>query len=164
VLEIFFFRAKDFIMNVATSRIVVALLLATGTTFALAGEASRADAQAQVDAAVKHVKDVGADQAAKDISAAPNWKVKGMNVNMIDYKGLVLASSLNEKLIGRNTWEVKDPNGKQFTKDFVATARQGGGWVDYQFINPQSKALEERSMYVKPIPGFDGLIGVAITK
>lgn len=151
-------------MRAVMSRTLVALALGAAATLVNAGEATRTDAQSQVEAALKHIKDVGTDQATKDFNAGPNWKVKGMNVIVTDYKGQVLASSLNEKLIGRNTWEAKDPSGKQFTKEMVATAKQGGGWVDYQFINPQSKALEERSMFVKPIAGFEGYVGVAISK
>lgn len=126
--------------------------------------ATRAEAQAQVNAAIAHVKKVGIEQAPKDFNTGAEWKVKGMNVVLNDMKGLVIASSLNEKLIGRNTLELKDPSGKEFVKEFAATAQKGEGWVDYQFINPETKKLEERSMFVKRIPGFDGYLGVAITK
>jgi signal transduction histidine kinase len=81
-----------------------------------------------------------------------------------EFKGTVLASSLNDRLIGKNTLESKDPSGKEFVKEMVATAQKGEGWVDYQFINPQSKKLEERSMFVRRVPGFEVFVGVAITK
>lgn len=126
--------------------------------------ATRDEAKAQVNAAIAHVKKVGVDQATKDFNASADWKVKSMNVVFNDMKGVVLASSLNDKLVGRNTWEIKDPSGKEFVKDFAATAQKGEGWVDYQFMNPESKKLEERSMFVKRVPGFEGYIGVAITK
>jgi signal transduction histidine kinase len=107
---------------------------------------------------------VGVEQATKDFNTGPDWKVKGMNVILNDMKGLVLASSLNERLVGKNTLEIKDPNGKEFVKEMVATATKGEGWVDYQFINPETKKLEERSMFVKRLPGSDLFVGVAITK
>ena len=129
-----------------------------------ASGASRAEAQAQVNAAINHAKKVGVEQATKDFNTGPDWKVKGMNVILNDMKGLVLASSLNERLIGKNTLEIKDPNGKEFVKEMVATATKGEGWVDYQFINPETKKLEERSMFVKRLPGSDLFVGVAITK
>lgn len=131
---------------------------------AWANGASRAEAQAQVNAAIAHFKKVGTEQAPKDFNTAAEWKVKGMNVVLNDMKGLVISSSLNEKLIGSSTWELKDPSGKEFVKEFAATAQKGEGWVDYQFINPETKKLEERSMFVKRVPGFDGYLGVAITK
>jgi cytochrome c len=125
---------------------------------------SRADAQAQVAAAVAHVKKVGVEQAIKDINTAPEWKVKGMNVIFDSMKGMVLASSLNERLVGKDTFEMKDPSGKEFVKEMAATAMKGEGWVNYQFINPESKKLEERAMFVRKVPSYDGFIGVAITK
>lgn len=140
------------------------LLGASVATSALAAGATRAEAQAQVVAAVNHVKKVGVEAAARDFNTAPEWKVNGMNVILNEFKGTVLASSLNDRLIGKNTLESKDPSGKEFVKEMVATAQKGEGWVDYQFINPQSKKLEERSMFVRRVPGFEVFVGVAITK
>jgi cytochrome c len=134
------------------------------TLGAWAAGATRADATAQVNAVIGHFKKAGAEQAIKDVNAAAEWKVGGMNVIVNDMKGVVLASSLNEKLVGKQTLEMKDPSGKAFVKEFGAMAQQGEGWVDYQFINPESKRLEERSMFVKKVPGFEGYVGVAITK
>lgn len=147
----------------AFARLLAAAATAV-TLCASAFAASRDEATAQVNAAVAHVKKVGVDQATKDFNTGADWKVKSMNVVLNDMKGLVLASSLNEKLVGRNTWEIKDPSGKEFVKEFAATAQKGEGWVDYQFMNPETKKLEERSMFVKRVPGFEGYIGVAITK
>lgn len=140
--------------------VAVAATMLTVSTFA----ATRDEAKAQVNAAVAYAKKVGIDQATKDFNTAADWKVKSMNVVLNDMKGVVLASSLNDKLVGRNTWEIKDPSGKEFVKEFAATAQKGEGWVDYQFINPETKKLEERSMFIKRVPGFEGYIGVAITK
>ncbi len=144
----------------------IAVFAATFAACALAwaSPASRAEAQSQVAAAVAHVKKVGVEQGAKDINSAPEWKVKSMNVNFVDLKGVVLASSLNERLVGRNTLDAKDPSGKEYVKEFIAAAQRGEGWIDYQFINPETKKLEERSMFVRRVPGFDGFVGVAISK
>lgn len=148
-------------LAVRLSSALIALVVA-GAAFA--NGATRAEAQAQVAAAVNHAKKVGTEQATKDINAAPEWKVKGMNVILNTVNGLVLASSLNERLVGKNTLEMKDPSGKAFVKDMVATANKGEGWVDYQFINPESKKLEERAMFVRKVPGTETFVGVAITK
>ena len=150
-------------MNFIRKTAVVAVTFAA-CALAWANPASRAEAQSQVAAAVAHVKKVGMDQAIKDINSAPEWKVKGMNVIVNEMKGLVLASSLNGRLVGKNTYEAKDPNGTEFVKEMVATAQRGEGWVDYQFVNPESKTLEERSMFVRRVPGAEVFVGVAITK
>jgi cytochrome c len=148
-----------------TFRTSAALVLGAAlASAAWCGGATRAEAQAQVGAAVEHVRKVGADQAINDFNTAPQWKLNSMNVVFNDMQGLVLASSLNPRLVGKQTYEMKDPSGKQFVKEFTETARKGEGWVDYQFVNPQTKALEERSMFVRKVPGFEGYVGVAITK
>lgn len=151
--------------NSFIGRAAFALAALVTSASAWAG-ASREEAQAQVAAAVSHVKKVGAEQATKDFNTAADWKVKGMNVIYQTIDGKVLASSLNERLIGKETLSLKDPSGKEFVKEFVSTVRgpKGEGWVDYQFINPESKKLEERSMYVRRVAGEETFIGVAITK
>lgn len=146
------------------TRIATFLFAACVAAGAWANGATRAEAQARASAALAHIKKVGPEQAAKDLSTAAEWKTKGININFVDMKGVVLASSLNERLIGKNTYESKDPTGKEFVKEFIATAQKGEGWVDYQFINPETKKLEDRSMYVHKVAGFEGFVAVAISK
>ena len=57
----------------------------------------------QANAAASQIKKVGLEQAVKDINSGAEWKSKEMNVNVVDFKGVVLASSLNEKLRGKDT-------------------------------------------------------------
>jgi len=141
-----------------------ALVLGAVLVVSAWANATRSEAQAQVAAAVSHVKKVGLEQAIKDFNSAPEWKVKGMNVIVNNMSGMVLASSLNERLVGKSTLELKDPSGKEFVKEFVSTAKKGEGWVDYQFINPETKKLEERSMFVRKVESGEQFVGVAITK
>ena len=145
-------------------RCSAALVLGAAMSVSAWANATRSEAQAQVGAAVNHVKKVGLEQAIKDFNSAPEWKVKGMNVIVNNMSGMVLASSLNERLVGKSTLELKDPSGKEFVKDMVAAAKKGEGWIDYQFINPETKKLEERSMFVRKVDSGDQFIGVAITK
>lgn len=145
-------------------RLACTLVLAVAATGALAG-ASKAEATAQVNAAVAHVKKVGVEQAVKDFNTDPQWKVNGMNVIANDAKGMVLASSLNDKLRGKSTLEIKDPSGKFFIKEATdLAATKGEGWVEYQFVNPETKKIEDRTMFVKQTPGGVGFIAVAISK
>ncbi len=152
-------------MNRITRRLTLALFVSLGVALpAFADGGIKDDARNQANAAVAQIKKFGLEQAVKDINSAPEWKTKEINVNVVDFKGVVLASSLNEKLRGKDTLESKDPSGKAFVKEFIVTAQKGEGWVDYQFINPVSKKLEERSMFVKRAPGADAFVAVAITK
>ncbi len=149
-------------MNIATRSLTGFVLVAACALSSWA--ATKDEAVAQVNAAIAHIKKVGVEQAVKNINSSAEWKVKSMNVIVNDFHGTVMASSLNEKLIGKNTLESKDPAGKEYVKEMVATAQKGEGWVDYQFVNPETKKLEARSMFVKKGQGFEGFVGVAITK
>ena len=139
-----------------------ACIAACVTVTAWAANATKADALALADAAANHLEKAGLEQAVKDFNSASEWKAKGVNVNLIDLHGNVLASSLNRRLRGKNTLEAKDPTGKAFTKEFISTAQKGGGWVEYQFINPESKKLEPRAMYVRKA-AHDTIVAIAIS-
>jgi cytochrome c len=133
-------------------------------TAALAQEhGTREEAKAMVDAAVEHVKKVGPDKAFKDFTGEAAWKRKDLYVMAYDNKGVVMGHGANEKLIGRNLMELKDPNGvlvvAELTK--IATTR-GEGWVDYSWPHPQTKKLEDKSTYVRKLQNFDGWVGVGI--
>ena len=57
-----------------------------------------------------------------------------------DMNGVVLAHGAEVNLLGVNRLNVKDPDGKQYVKDFVAAGqKKGGGWVDYKRMNPETK-------------------------
>lgn len=148
------------------SRLLCAVTLVAASCATWAG-ATKSEAVSQANAVVAHFKQVGNDQGLKDLNTEPAWKTGGMNITYTDTKGLVLASSLNEKLRGKMTMEIKDPNGKEFIKDAIAlVTSKGEGWIDYQFINPETKKVEDRTMYVKryQASGLDGLIGISISK
>ncbi|MBT0569430.1 cache domain-containing protein [Curvibacter sp. CHRR-16] len=122
------------------------------------------EAKAMVNAALAHVKKVGAEQAFKDFSTdKANWNKKDLYVFVMDMKGVMIAHGANEKLIGKNLIELKDQNGKQFIRGFVDAMTAGSEtWVDYDWANPVTKKLEGKSSYLKRIPGFDGFAGVGI--
>jgi signal transduction histidine kinase len=64
-------------------------------------------------------------------------------------QGVILAHPMNAKLIGKDMTEVKDSDGKSFTKYFIATVNESGkGWVDYNWTKPISKKIEAKSSYV----------------
>ena len=66
-----------------------------------------------------------------------------------DLNGVVLAHGAEVNLLGVNRLNVKDPDGKQYVKDFVAVGqKKGGGWVDYKRMNPDTKQIEHKTSYV----------------
>ncbi|MCR5881737.1 cache domain-containing protein [Rhizobacter sp. J219] len=141
---------------------VLALGLYGSHAFALA-QSSKEDAKAMVDAAVEHVKKVGPEKAFKDFTSDAAWKKKDLYVMAYDNKGNVVGHGANEKLIGKNLIEMKDPNGVMVVAELTKTATtKGEGWVDYSWPHPQTKKLEDKSTYVRKLSNFDGWVGVGI--
>lgn len=125
---------------------------------------TRDEAKVMVDAAVDHVKKVGPEQAFKDFTDKSNktWQKKDLYVFAYNLEGVNVAHGANEKLIGKNLIELKDPNGKPLIQELRATAQKGGGWVEYDWPHPQSKKIESKVSYVRKLANFDGFVGVGV--
>jgi cytochrome c len=112
--------------------------------------APRDDAMDLVNKAVAHVKEVGKEKALASFSDRNGKFVKGdLYIFAYTMQGVIIAHPMNAKLIGTDMTEVKDANGKPFTKYFIATVNDAGqGWVDYSWPNPTTKKIESKSSYV----------------
>ena len=124
------------------------LFVAVSVSPALA--APKDDALALVTKAVAHVKGVGKDKALASFNDPKGPFVKGeLYVFAYTLKGVIIAHPMNPKLIGKDMTDVKDSDGKLFTRDFIATVNgPGKGWVEYNWTNPVSKKIEAKSSYV----------------
>jgi hypothetical protein len=134
---------------------------------AWADERGSADeAKALATKGLAHIKAVGTAKAFEDFTAKDGkWLNKDLYIVVLGFSGEVLAHGVNKGLIGKNMMEVKDPNGKAFTRDMIEVAKaKGSGWTDYMFTNPVTKKVEPKSTYTERVPGFDGVIGVGIYK
>ena len=145
---------------------LAALFLLGGLVAAASAQdnGTREEAKAMVDAAVEHVKKVGPDVAFKDFSDKSNkaWQKKDLYVFAYNMDGVNVGHGANDKLIGKNLIELKDPNGKALIKELRDTAAKGGGWVDYEWPHPQSKKIESKTSYVRKLVNFDGFVGVGV--
>jgi len=80
-----------------------------------------------------------------------------------DLDGVVVAHGAEANLLGVNRLNVKDPDGKQYTKEFIAVGqKKGGGWVDYKRMNPETKKIEEKTSFVMAEGGI--VVGCGIYK
>jgi cytochrome c len=126
---------------------------------------TKEEAVALVNAAAAHVQKAGPEQAYKDFTDKANteWRKKDMYVFVNRFDGTTLAHGGNDKLVGKNMSELKDQDGKPFIMEMTATARKSGsGWVDYNWVHPETKKLAAKTSYVKALPSGDALVGVGI--
>jgi len=72
-----------------------------------------------------------------------------------DYQGYSRAGPFKN----RNMWEVENAEGVNVVQLLAATARAGGGFVDYLLPEGAAVTPERKFSYVAPVPGFDWYVG-----
>ncbi len=123
--------------------------------FASAGTASKADVQAFVVKAVQYAKDNGKEAAL----AAFMDKEMGtffdgeLYIFAYDSSGTVISHGAKPALAQKavNLMKLKDPSGTFIIKELNTLAKAGGGWLEYQWENPQAKKVEAKLGYVLPV-------------
>jgi cytochrome c len=132
------------------------------STQALADDA--ANATAMVKKAVAYIKENGKEKAFADFNNPTGNFTKGeLYIFVSDMQGKMVAHGVNAKLIGKNLIDLKDADGKLFVKEYTDLAKtKGNGWVDYKWVNPSTKAIDNKSTYVEKID--DLVVGAGIYK
>lgn len=127
---------------------------------------SAAEAQAMVTKAIAHIKKAGRDKAFADISDKKGAFVdRDLYVVVYDMKGKVLAHGANEKMIGKDLIDLRDNDGKYFVKervDMMSKSPDAKGWQDYKFMNPTTRQIEPKSMYLQRFE--DLIVGCGVYK
>jgi cytochrome c len=132
--------------------------LLTGTLFCMAVTAANAsteptekEAIAMAEKGAAFIKAHGKEEMMKRLAAKDPEFVQGpLYVDMRDIKtGIVLAHPVNQSIVGKDLTDVPDANGKRYRRDIIElAAKQGKGWVDYQYKNPSTGKIEPKSTYI----------------
>lgn len=75
-----------------------------------------------------------------------------------------IAHATQKNLVGQNLYDYKDSRGNYVIRLLSAAAKNGGGFVEYYWVNPSAIAGAEQQKigYVEPIPGTDYFIGTGV--
>ena len=145
---------------------VLALMIGMPASAQDKSKGTAAEATAMVEKAIAHIKKVGREKAFADFSSKqPPWVDRDLYVVVYDMKGKVLAHGSNEKMIGKDVIELRDNDGKYFVKERVEMMGKGPdakGWQDYKFMNPVSRQIEPKQMYLRRFE--DVIVGCGIYK
>jgi cytochrome c len=80
--------------------------------------------------------------------------------------GTVLMLPTQPELEGKNLTDVKDANGKLWTREFIETAKtKGSGWIDYMWPKPGEDKPSKKISYIKKAKMPDGetvIVGAGI--
>jgi len=114
------------------------------------------EAVALVKKAVAQYKSAGKDKTFADINDLKGPFVdRDLYVVVYDMDGNCLAHGANAKQVGKNLMELRDPDGKFFVKERVELGKtKESFWQDYKFVNPVSKQIENKSMYMEKVDGM----------
>lgn len=148
-------------MKLVASMLIVSILAVS----ALASvKGTKDEAVALVKKAVAYYHEHGQDRAFAAINDSKGQFVdRDLYVVVYDINGNCLAHGFNPRQIGKNLLELRDPDGVYFVKERVELAKtKSSFWQDYKFMNPQSKLIEEKSMYMEKVG--DLLIGCGAYK
>jgi len=117
-----------------------------------------------VKKAVTAIKERGRADTFADISnPLGGYTDRDLYVVVYDINGKNHAHGANAKLIGQDLINAKDGAGNPFVRDRVEIAKtQGSGWQNYSFLNPVSKQIEPKSMYLEKYD--DLIVGCGIYK
>ncbi|HVN96401.1 MAG TPA: cache domain-containing protein [Syntrophorhabdaceae bacterium] len=122
------------------------------------------EAEAMVKKAVALIKTQGKDKAFVEISN-PKGKFidRDLYIFVYDLNGKCVAHGFNQKMIGVDLIDMKDPDGKLYVKERVEIAKtKGKGWQDYKFTNPTSKKVEHKRAYIEKVDDY--IVGCGIYK
>lgn len=79
-----------------------------------------------------------------------------------DYNCINIAHARQKDLQGQNLYNYTDSKGKYVIRELSATAKSGGGYVEYYWIKPGETGEKKKLGYVEPIPNTDYFIGSGV--
>jgi cytochrome c len=127
-----------------------ALLFGTAATAAERGSPEEAKALA-VKAAT--LFDSQGDTALDAFNAAKaSFVDRDLYITVIDMQGVVRASSgPSAALIGKNTMDAEDPDGKKFVQEFfaVTAGESHEGWLTYKYVDPITKKIAQKKTFAR---------------
>lgn len=143
-------------------KILMLVCLFVASHLASAQPATRDEATAFVKRAVAHIKTSGKEKALADFNNPNGGFIdRELYIVVIDFNGVILANGSNQRMVGKQLLDVKDVNGKYFTREEVELAKtKGKGWVDFHWNNPVSNKIEPRSVYLERLDDYFVLSGI----
>ncbi|GLU33409.1 cache domain-containing protein [Trinickia caryophylli] len=79
-----------------------------------------------------------------------------------DMQGNSLMHPREPGLVGRNLWEMRDPQGALPIQELIAAAARGGDYVRYTWHRPSTGQVEAKLGYVVPLPRWGWMLGTGI--
>jgi cytochrome c len=114
--------------------------------------ATKKEAEVMVVKTVAAVK-VNRAKTFDEITAKdPKYADRDLYAVVYDMTGKVLAHGANNKMVGKDLIELKDPDGKEFVKERVELAKSKGKfWQEYKFTDPETRKILPKEAYCEKV-------------
>lgn len=128
--------------------LLVSMISLMGSAQAADDFATAKEAEAMVVKAVAALK-ANRTKTLEEITAKDaKWIDRDLYPVVYDTNGSVHAHGQNEKMVGKDLIDFKDPDGKLYVRERVDLAKSKGKfWQDYKFTDPISKKVLPKQAY-----------------
>jgi cytochrome c len=148
-------------MQCTTRRLIIGIMLLITAVFPSAAQqrGTPEEAQALVDRALLHMREVGTATAIKDFNDPKGgYNDRDLFVIVYDPNGMIMSGV--PALIGKNARALTDVTGKEFGKEIIGAAyTKDGSWVEYRMTNPATKKVELKTSYIRKFDDYVVFVG-----
>ncbi len=144
---------------------LVTLVMILGASMSFAADAgTKEEAVALVKKAVDYIKANGRDKAYEEFSNPKGQFVdRDLYIVVYDMNAKCLAHGQKKSMVGKDLIDFKDVDGKEFMKERVELMKKNNtAWQDYKFMNPVTKKIEPKEMYLEKFE--DVIVGAGVYK
>jgi uncharacterized protein len=126
---------------------------------------TRAEAVAMVKRVQAKIRKDGLEATCRAInSGAKEFRDRDLYPFIDDFSGNNYANGGTPSVVGKNILDIKDQDGKFLIRDSIALVKaQGSGWLDDRWLNPVTKVIEDKSVYLERV-GDNFFVGVGVYK
>ncbi|MDP2367705.1 methyl-accepting chemotaxis protein [Rhodoferax sp.] len=122
------------------------------------------EAFAYVNRALELIEQVGLSAAASQFHDQHGaFRDRDLYVFVFDRDGVYQVFGSTPDKVGQTVFDVRGLDGNHVIREGFAAADQGGGWIDYEVVNPVTGVVDEKTSYILPL-GQDRLIGCGVFK
>ncbi len=136
------------ILKTAVLAAFTMVVIADGSAWA-ADNATAKEAEAMVKKGVAYIKANGKDKGYAEITNKDSaFHDRDLYLYVTRLDGINMAHGTNHKLVGKDTSELKDLDGKPYVRERLELAKtKTSFWQDYKYTNPLTRKAEPKSAY-----------------
>jgi methyl-accepting chemotaxis protein len=108
-------------------------------------------AMRMVQDALAHIQAVGYERACEDFYRPGRFLDRDLYIFVLDREGVYHVMGADRAKAGISTRDVPGVDADRLVHDVWERADQGGGWVEYNIVNPVSGDVRGKSSFVLPI-------------